>query len=346
MAQHPTSIHCPASPPMQYLVRAPSPSPSASNTSQRPHPHPTLQNIFFFSPSQDKRNSNFGVFRLHTSNAAQVTSQCCSAALCPWKVSVVSSDTKNLSTGHLALLCSRHHGVTACIHLYRAVITQMDVCTGSSGAFPPLPVLQDAARSPATSRPDRHPPHCFAEGADRSIQAWKLIARMDTHSVGGAEKQVSVHGWDSFIALQRGKLSQQMATVLTNNCMWNSRENYVVVSWIVEDWSKRRVFDLRGFFLDELGAWIWRQPPATRGFFPPPKSATHRCEKSARLQFSAQIQSPLHFIRSVSFNVNLSLRVARYKAVSGALGTTTYWRFNPSERGSDTSLGLSWAVGF
>lgn len=185
MTQHPTSIHLP-SPPMQYLVRATSPSRSLTNTSQRLL-FCTEHFLLIFITEKETLISAMQPKWHHI--AAVLHS--------PWKVSVVSFDTKHLSTGHLALLCSRHHGVTTCIHLYRAVITQMDVCTRSRGAFQRLPVLQDTARFPATSRPDRHRPDCFVEGADRPIHAWKLNARLDTHSVGG--EKTGIGAWVGFL---------------------------------------------------------------------------------------------------------------------------------------------------
>lgn len=44
---------------------------------------------------------------------------------CPWKVSVVSSDTNRLLCPLTTWLCSRHHSVTTCTHLYWALITQV-----------------------------------------------------------------------------------------------------------------------------------------------------------------------------------------------------------------------------
>ncbi|CAK6966662.1 Hypothetical predicted protein [Scomber scombrus] len=43
-----------------------------------------------------------------------------------WRIAVYSKGTKTVC---------RHHGVTTCIHLYRALVTQVDACMRSRGAF-------------------------------------------------------------------------------------------------------------------------------------------------------------------------------------------------------------------
>lgn len=115
-----------------------------------------------------------------------MTSRCCSAHW-PWKVSVVSSDTKNLSTGHLALLCSRHHGVTTCIHFYGALIAQVDACMRIRGAFSGTQLDFTSTSCPEKSTALLSSPFFlfffYFGGEDRSSHVWKLIARMGTHSI-------------------------------------------------------------------------------------------------------------------------------------------------------------------
>lgn len=144
------------------------------------------------------------------------------------------------------------------------------------------------------------------------------------------------------LRFRRGKLSQQMTTVMANNCLWNSRDN------CCDYWKT----GLDGEFSTLIFWRTWSQnlTPTTsrqRLFFL--KSATHRFERSTRLQFSAQTQSPLQVTTSVRFLVNLILCVLRYKPVSGGLDTTTYWRFNPiwTRLGQEPRTLLSlWIWGF
>lgn len=159
MTQHPTSIHCPP-----HLCSILCELPAHLGVSQTPHSaFSSVPNIFSSPSSQKKKLS----FRRCSPNDITLL-QCCTVHERCQSFPLIQSICP-LATW--LSLCSRHHGVTTCIHLYRAVITQMDVCTRSRGAFQRLPALRDAARFPATSRPDRHRPHCFVEGADRAIHA-------------------------------------------------------------------------------------------------------------------------------------------------------------------------------
>ena len=142
-----------------------------------------------------------------------------------------------------------------------------------------------------------------------------------------------------------------MATGATSNCLWNRRDG--------------RVFDLREVFfyltptfssgslstsLSVLSSSQERNPsPRSEGapdrsVLSPGTICTAKIQQQSRA-FYWGFKAPGAWVtsRGVSGWREGGER-ERGGGGGGGFDTTTYWRFNPSERGSDASLGPSWAL--
>ena len=178
------------------------------------------------------------------------------------------------------------------------------------------------------------------------------------------KKQLEViSAWVGFLSL-RFSVDRQTdrrevtATGAASDCLWNRRD--------------RRVFDLRGFL------FFYLTPTFSSGslslslslalplslFGLVLKSAAHRRVQKAPRTAVCSVLAPSapqkfnnkpelrigELIRRVSCVTSLAVYAERErrgeerKGEEGGFDTTTYWRFNPSERGSDASLGPSWAL--
>lgn len=175
LTQHHTSTHQP-SPPMQYPVMSHDPP------VQTPHSASSLSTEEFSSHLHLRKNPKtkpkkqlfnyFCVYGLHTSNATQVTSHCCSAALSMKGVSRVPLIQWIYPVA--TWLCSAPDIMAwQSVLLYIGLLLRRrtSACTGSRNAFETLPVHQDTARFAATSRPDRQRLHYFVQGAERPSHA-------------------------------------------------------------------------------------------------------------------------------------------------------------------------------